>query len=160
MLFAIKRRYLCGKLEMESTKKLLILISLVALTNCEISKNKTANALVDGQQQPAIPSKHSEDAKNAANSGNFTSDIEEFEHVMLAYVGDVLNRQKINIVPGVYIQKTTANSMSDRFEKKSFNENLISTIKDFAETHALRVDMARAMSTGRIFFFKGKLKEV
>lgn len=83
--------------------------------------------------------------------------MEEFENVLSEYVEDVLNRKKINIMPGLYIQKIAKNNSEHKIEKKSFDENLIWNAKEFAETHVLRVDLARAMTeTGRLFFFKGK----
>lgn len=83
--------------------------------------------------------------------------MEEFKEIFLEYVGDVLNREKINIMPGFYIQKLTTNDTEDKIEKKSFDENLIWNAKRFIQTHALRVDLARATTeTGRLFFFKGK----
>lgn len=83
--------------------------------------------------------------------------MEEFKSLMLEYVDDVLNREKINIMPGVYIQKLAINDTKDKIEKKSFDENLVWNVKKFIETHALRVELARATTeTGRLFFFKGK----
>lgn len=109
------------------------------------------------QQSEILNKQHSTDAENSGPS-KFSSDMEEFKNVMLEYVGDVLNREKINIAPGFYVQKIATNRSTNAIEKKSLDENFISTVKDFTSTHALRVDLARAMSeTGRLFFFKGKL---
>lgn len=140
--------------------KLLVLFSIMALGSCEPFENKTENTLVntsDAQQNrpTEILNKHLSDNKNPANSSRYSSDIKEFENILLEYASDVLNREKINIMPGVYIQKKATNETA---EKKSFDENLIWDVKKFAETHSLKIDLARAMSgTGRLFFFKGKL---
>lgn len=137
----------------------------MALGSCELSQDNIESTLVNTtasqhEPKPTIPNKHSLDIKNSEHSEKYSSDMEEFKHVAIEYIGDVLNREKINIMPGVYIQKVATNISNEGAEKKSFDENssegLIWTVKQFAETHALRVDLARAMSeTGRLFFFKG-----
>lgn len=138
--------------------KLLILFTLIALGSCELSRSSDGKALANTSdaRQPTILNQHSS-IKNSEHSDKSKSDMEEFENVLSEYVEDVLNRKKINIGPGVYIQKIAKSKSEHKIEKKSFDENLIWTVKDFAETHALRVDLARAMTeTGRLFFFKGK----
>lgn len=83
--------------------------------------------------------------------------MEEFENVLFEYVDDVLNRKKINIMPGVYVEKKDGNKTNATIGRRSSDENLISTVKEFVDSHALRIDLARATSgTGRLFFFKGK----
>lgn len=144
---------------------LLILFSLICLGS-GASKNEISNhinkesTLVNSTEQHAPTAslnKHLIDIKSSApDSKIYSNDMEEFRDIMFEYVEDVLNRNKINIMPGIYIEKKALNVSSDRIEKKSFNENLISTIKDFTDTHVLKVELARAMSeTGRLFFFKG-----
>lgn len=158
----LKSSFLSVKMDRKSTT-LFILFSLIFFGNCELSKDNIESTLVNiTTTSTTAPNKHSiEDIKNSKHSKKYNSDMEEFKHVALEYIGDVLKREKINIMPGVYVQKIAANISNDKIEKKSFDEysteNLISTVKEFAETHAIRVDLARAMSeTGRLFFFKGK----
>lgn len=87
--------------------------------------------------------------------------MEEFKNVLFEYVDDVLNRKKIDIMPGVYVEKKDGNKTSENIGKRSFDENLISTVKEFVDSHALRIDLARATSgTGRLFFFKGKFESI
>lgn len=164
MFSAITHKSLLSvRMDRKSTK-LLMLFSLMALGNCEFSQENIESTLVNSttpRHEPTILNKHSMDIKNSEESTKYSSDMEEFKHVAIEYIEDVLNREKINIAPGVYIQKVVTNTSNDKIEKKSFDENtsrnLIQTIKEFSETHALRVDLARAMSeTGRLFFFKGK----
>lgn len=169
MLFAISRKssFSAAKLNMNRHTKLLIvlLFSILATGNCEHSENKTENPLVntsEAQPTTVVPNKHLLDIKNSEQSSKYASDMEEFKSIVLEYVDDVLNREKINIVPGVYIQKKASNDTTNNgIEKKSFDRNLISSMKEFTDTHSLRVDLARAMTeTGRLFFFKGKLIEI
>lgn len=135
--------------------KLLMVFALMVLGKCETQENDTiANKTETQQHQPTSLNKQSADIKNSGPSKEHSTDMEEFQTVMAEYVEDVLNREKINLMPGVYIEKKAANISS---EKKSLDGDLITTIKRFGETHALRVDLARATTeTGRLFFFKGK----
>lgn len=135
---------------------LLMLFSVIAIGRCELSENHRQNTLANTsthENQTATLNQRSTDIKNSEHS----SDMEEFKSIMLEYVEDVLNREKINIMPGVFIEKLATNDTKDEMEKKSFDENFIWNIKQFIDTHALRVDLARATTeTGRLFFFKGK----
>jgi hypothetical protein len=141
-------------------KTVLICFSLMAFGKCELLKDNHDITIANTSEahiQPNILNKHSADIKNSEHSKNFSSDMEEFGNVMFDYVKNVLGREKINIMPGVYIEKIGANNSDVKLEQKSFDKNVIWAVKDFAETHNLRVDLARATSeTGRLFFFKGK----
>lgn len=166
MLFAISRKSSLSatKSNMDSyTKLLLVLCSILASGSGELLGNKTENPLVNtSEAQPnTVPSKHLLDIKKSEQSSKYASDMEEFKSVVFEYVGDVLNREKINIVPGVYIQKKPTNDSTNKsLERRVSDENLISSLKEIAETRSLRVDLARATSeTGRFFFFNGKLIE-
>lgn len=130
--------------------KLLMLFSLMALGRCELSKSDTTNTLARPAEAPesTILNKH---------TTQHPTDAEEFKGVMLEYFSDVVSRDKINIMPGIYIQKTSAHNATRGIEGKSSDDSLIWRVKDFVDTHALRVDLARASTeTGRLFFFKGK----
>lgn len=167
MFSAIKNKstaLVSSRAEMDKyTAKLLILFSLICLGSCAsengILKNSSKGSTEVNTTATHAPilNKHSTDIKNTSEPlRKYSSDMEEFRDIMLEYVEDVLNRNKINIMPGVYIEKKASNATSHKIEKKSFEESLISTIKDFADTHILKVELARAMSeTGRLFFFKG-----
>lgn len=154
MSFAIKHKpSLSSKIMGKHSMKLLVIFSLMALGECAYASNTLGEA---NHILPKALNKH-EDVKNLEHSKKLATDMEEFEAVLFDYVGDVLSREKINIARGVYFQKITANNSEPIVEKKSLDENLISKIKEFAETHLLRVDLARATTeTGRLFFFKGK----
>lgn len=154
MSFAIKRK---PSPEMEYTSKLFILFSLMLLAKCELLNNNTNNTLVTSttqqQLQPTVLNKHLNNIENSGNAKKQSNDMEEFENVLLEYAKDVINRDKINIVPGVYIQKKT---LDDKSEEKSFDDSFLGSLRKFTKTHALRVDLARATTaTGRLFFFKG-----
>ncbi|CRK92100.1 CLUMA_CG005660, isoform A [Clunio marinus] len=147
---------------MESNfRTLLVLLSLVALGSCELKKMEENSISFDSSLPPQIRNlnllkKQTDGIKSPKNKETFSNDVEEFENVLLEYAGDILNRKNITIMPGVYIEKISANITNDKIEKKSFEENLISSVKDYTSTHTLRIDMARALSdTGRLFFFKG-----
>lgn len=91
--------------------------------------------------------------ENSENVKKQTNDMEEFENVLFEYAKDVINRDTINIVPGVYIQRKLPNN---EHEEKSFDNSLLGNLRKFTKTHTLRVDLARATTaTGRLFFFKG-----
>lgn len=122
---------------------------------CEHLKNNTENTLEAATSpktsQLTILNKHSENVKRQS------SDMEEFEKVLLNYAKDVINRETINIVPGVYFQKKSENITDDNTHGKSLEEkSFLRNIKQFTKTHTLRFDLARATTaTGRLFFFKG-----
>lgn len=147
-----------------SHAKLLLLFAVaVSLGNCELLKSNFENTLVNSTEarhhQPTSLNKHSSDIKNSeSHPAKYSSDMEEFENVLFEYVDDVLNRKKINVMPGVYVEKKDGNGTNPSLRRRSLDENLISTVKEFVDSHALRIDLARATSgTGRLFFFKGKL---
>lgn len=164
MLYAIKRKpsLSSGVAGMEwHAAKLLIFFSFLALGHCELSNNtlNTLKRASETQEHFQDLNKHSANIKNSEHLTEYSNDVAEFKNVMLEYIGDVLNRDEINIMPGVYIQKKADNSSVDKVESKSLEGNLISTVRSFTETHVLRVELARAMSeTGRLFFFKGLKK--
>lgn len=136
--------------------KLLVLFSLMALVRGELSKSDARNTLAEPTEpsQPTILNKQTTVAENSNYSKNHSSDVDEFKNVLLEYVSDVVSRDKIDLMPGIYIEKTPAQNV---IERKSSGDSLIRRVKDFADTHALRVDLARATTeTGRLFFFKGK----
>lgn len=151
MSFAINRK---PSPEMELTSKLFILFSLLSLGKCELQNNITKNTLVTTQQlQPTVLNKHLNNIENSENAKKQSNDMAEFENVLLEYAKDVINRDKINIVPGVYIQKK---ALDEKSEEKSFDNSFLGSLRKFTRTHALRVDLARATTaTGRLFFFKG-----
>lgn len=160
MLFAISRKSSLSTMD-SFAKLLLVLFATIATVSSELSENKTENPLVntsEAQPTTTVLNKHLLDIKNSEQSSKYASDMEEFKSIVLEYVDDVLNREKINIVPGVYIQKKVSNDKTnDSTEKKSFDKNFYSNLKEFTDTHSLRIDLARSMSeTGRLFFFKGK----
>lgn len=147
-----------------SHAKLLLLFAVaVSLGKCELLKPNFENTLVNSTEarhhQPTSLNKHSSDIKNSeSHPAKYSSDMEEFENVLFEYVDDVLNRKKINVMPGVYVEKKDGNGTNPSLRRRSLDENLISTVKEFVDSHALRIDLARATSgTGRLFFFKGKL---
>jgi len=180
MLLAIKRKALLPsnntmEYQQQHLIKLAILFSLTILCcKCELPKNHNTTNLLKNmpymtmtttptRREEPILNKHNIDSKSPNNAEQkYDSDMLEFESIMAAYVKDVLERKKINLMPGVYIEKVVAtnhssdlNSRAD--ESKSFEENFLWTVKKFTNTHALRVDMSRAFAgTGRIFLFKGK----
>lgn len=138
--------------------RLLMLFSLVVLGHGELSESDTIKIIPIRTEalEPTILSKHATVINETTNSKH-SSDAEEFENMLLEYVGDVMSRDKINIIPGIYIQKTPPHNMSDNIERKSSDDSLIGSVKDFLKTHSLRVELARASTaTGRLFFFKGK----
>lgn len=153
-------------MDKHSHAKLLILFTTIALGKCELSNQNFENTLVNSTQarhhQPASLNKHLSDIKNSeSHPAKYSSDMEEFENVLFEYVDDVLNRKKIDIMPGVYVEKKDGNKTNENIGKRSFDENLISTVKEFVDSHALRIDLARATSgTGRLFFFKGKFESI
>ena len=146
--------------------KLLILLSLICLVNC-VSENELLNNSDKGNiivnmtatyGPTAILNKHLADIKNSTeHSEKYSTDMEEFQNIMFEYVDDVLNRNKIDIMPGVYVEKKNSSASGDKIEKKSFERSLVSAIKDFTDTHVIKIELSRAMTgTGRLFFFKGK----
>jgi hypothetical protein len=154
MSFAINRKS-SSKMD-KFTAKLFILFSLMVFGKCEHLKNNTENTLEaatspkTSQLQPTILNKHSENVKRQS------SDMEEFEKVLLDYAKDVINRDTINIVPGVYIQKKSENITDENAQGKTFDDTFFGNLKQFTKTHSLRFDLARATTaTGRLFFFKG-----
>lgn len=146
-----------------SHAKLLVLLAVaISLGKAELLKQNFENTLVNSTEarhhEPTSLNKHSSDIKNSeSHPATYSSDMAEFENVLFEYVDDVLNRKKINVMPGVYVEKKDGNTTSGSIRRRSFDENLISTVKEFVDSHALRIDLARATSgTGRLFFFKGK----
>jgi hypothetical protein len=151
MLFVTARKSSSHSTAAMDTKRysarLLVLLSLIALGRCEASGNSTQASSPSLSTQPR-------DIKHSGHSELYSSDMEEFKHVMLEYVEDVLGRKKINLLPGVSIERKT---MSDKIEAKSLDSNFMGSIKRFVDTHSVSVDMARAaQATGRLFFFKGE----
>lgn len=130
--------------------KLFVLFTLMLLGRCELLESYTENTLETasatiGQSEPKILTKQNE--KNQSN------DIEEFQNVLVEYAKNVINRDTIYIVPGVYIQKKLHNETA---EEKSLDQSFLGSVVKFTRSHTLRVDLARATSaTGRLFFFKG-----
>lgn len=159
MWFAIQRKSSFTSQMDTNSLKLLMLFSLMALVRGELSKSDARNTLASPTEpsQPTILNKQMTVTKKSNHSKKHSSDAEEFENVLLEYVGDVVSRDKIDIMPGIYIEKTSAQNISDVIERRSTGDSLIWRVKDFVDTHALRVDLARATTeTGRLFFFKGK----
>lgn len=145
-----------GKMNRKSVY--ILILFAITLWKCELANGDAVNTLANATHaenlQPINTDKHSPNIKNPELSSNFSSDMEELESIMLEYAGDVLNRKKINLMPGVFIEKKDVNKTN---EKRSFDRNLLWTIKEFTDTHALRIDLGRAFAgTGRFFFFKGK----
>lgn len=134
---------------------LLVLFWLTSFCCGEVLPNNTANGLRDTEtfyDKNAVLSKQKE---ISGHSAAYENDMQEFETVLSEYIQDVLNRKKINIMPGVYIQKKPTND-ANKSNTKSVDKNLIWTFKRFTDTHALQIDMGRAFQgTGRLFFFKG-----
>jgi hypothetical protein len=129
----------------------------MALAECAHSDNKTQNSTAH-QTQSFILSKHSNVIENSENAKRQSNDMQEFGKVLLEYAKDVINRETIDIVPGVFIQKKAANKDEKSRKGKSLDVDFVDTLKTFTETHVLRVDLARASTaTGRLFFFKGKI---
>lgn len=156
MSFNVKSKSL---LEMD-TGKLFILFSLMILGNCALEKETKIQTVekphTTAEQTKPILSKHLEIIENSENAKRKSNDMQEFENVLLEYAKDVINRKTINIVPGVYIQKKT-NKEDVYVHGKSLEGSFANALKEFIESHVLRVDLARASTaTGRLFFFKGK----
>lgn len=157
MSFAISRKS-SSAMDKYIHTKLFILFSLVVLAKCEPSTNNSQNTLETSptKQQPTILNKHLKNIENSVNVKKQSRDMEEFENVFLEYAKDVINRETINIVPGVYIQKKSQNNTVDRSDGKAFENSFLGSLQKFTKTHTLRVDLARATTaTGRLFFFKG-----
>jgi hypothetical protein len=137
------------------TAKLFVFLSLMTLAKC--AQNDSQNVLTIQQTQPIL-SKHSKSVENSQNVKKQSNDMEEFGNVFLEYAKDVINRETINIVPGVYIQRKSPNNVDANSQGKSIDNSFIASLRKFTETHVLRVDLARATTaTGRLFFFKGKV---
>lgn len=142
------------------TGKLIILFSLFAIGKSS-QNNTTTHNLVESppptaHQTHSILNKHLKSIENLENVRKQSNDIEEFRNVFLEYAKDVIDRETINIVPGVYIQRKPANFVNS--QAKSYGGSFIESLRKFTETHDLRVDLARASTaTGRLFFFKGEL---
>ena len=86
----------------------------------------------------------------------FSSDMQEFSANIRAYVRDVLNRDTINITPGIAFEKKSMNHSSVARQRRGA-ASLISQLRQFTNDHVLTVNLARASTeTGRLFFFKGK----
>lgn len=154
MLFVIARKSSSHSTAAMDTKrnsaKLLMLLSLIALGRCESSSNET-------QGTPPSLNTLPSDIKHSEHSKQYASDMEEFKHVMLEYVEDVLGRKKINIGSGVSIERKATNETSHKIEAKSLGNSLLGSIRRYVNTHSVSVDLARATTaTGRLFFFKGK----
>lgn len=128
----------------------------MALVRGELSKSEARNTLASPAEpsQPTILSKQTTVTEESNHSKKHSSDVEELENVLLEYFGDVVSRDKIDVMPGIFIEKTSAQNVSER---RSTGDSLMWRVKDFVDTHALSVDLARATTeTGRLFFFKGK----
>lgn len=129
------------------TAKIFVLFTLMLFGRCELLETNTKNTLETaiGQSEPTVLSKQS--VKKQSN------DIEELQNVLVEYAKDVINRDTIYIVPGVYIQKKLHNETA---EEKSLDQSFLGSVVKFTKSHTLRVDLARATTaTGRLFFFKG-----
>lgn len=143
------------------TGKLFILFLLVALGSCALTESKTQNMInsystAEQTNHPYL-NKHIEINGKSENDKRQSDDFQEFGKVFLEYAKDVINRETINIVPGVYIQRKAENK-DEKSQAKSVGGSIVESLKKFTETHMLRVDLARASTaTGRLFFFKGKL---
>lgn len=88
----------------------------------------------------------------------FSSDLQEFSENIRDYVRDVLNRDTINITPGIAFEKKPMNHSSvERQRRGAAATSLISQLRQFTNDHVLTVNLARASTeTGRLFFFKGE----
>ena len=144
----------------KSSASLFILFTLIVFAKCE-HFNSVENILANTTQaqQPKLTglSKNLPGHFNSKHPQKYSSDVDELRKVIVEYVEDVINRKTINLMPGIYIERKVDNLASKRFEKKSLNDDLITTIKEFTDRHTLRIDLGRATTeTGRLFFFKGK----
>lgn len=140
-----------------SLKIVILVFPLMALTRCELVRNNSTINILDsrtyGKSQMSFGKQqqhqHIKDSKHE-------SDMHEFGSVISEYVSDVLNRDTINILPGVNIERKINQSSSDG-SGKNFDTSLISAVRRFTNSHVLTVNLARATSeTGRVFFFKGE----
>lgn len=130
------------------SKHIVILSSIIALTisvaRCEITGGHDVTNLVDKQN----------------NLKDYKSDIQEFSALVLDYVHDILNRDKIDITSGIAFERKVMNQTNSSRERRKAEKNLISQIKQFTNDHVLTVNLARASTeTGRLFFFKGECCE-
>lgn len=86
----------------------------------------------------------------------FSNDMQELNANIREYVQDVLNRDTINITPGIAFEKKSMNHSSVERQRRGA-ASLISQLRQFTNDHVLTVNLARASTeTGRLFFFKGK----
>lgn len=136
-------------------KIVILLLPLIALGYCEQSvDNSYVNNISENKNQSKY-STTTNQQHNIKNSQHNVSDMQEFSNVISEYVDDILERDTINLLPGVAIQKKI--NTSAETERKTSDKSLISKIQQFTNNHVLTVNLARASTeTGRLFFFKGK----
>jgi len=117
--------------------------------------------------------------ENKKTKGN-DEKLSEIEIILLDYVDKSLNNDSYEIISGVKIEREKApivisrtsrlikyeksnlkenvlseQSRSANDESLTFDEQILDRFKQFAETHVVKVNMGRAVESGRLFFFKG-----
>jgi hypothetical protein len=142
--------------------KLVILLSLMALVSvakCE---------LLDKMRASQFNALHDSTVLNKQNNKNSTrksqSDAAELGEIMFEYFRDILNRDKINLSPGIAFEKKSMNDSSAEHRQRRRGSHvggdatsLISQLRQFTNDHVLTVNLARASTeTARLFFFKGE----
>lgn len=96
------------------------------------------------------------EASKNLNKQTFSSDVQELGEIMQDYVKDILNRDTINISPGILLERKSMDQTRRQQRKASDAISLMTQLRQFTNDHVLKVNLARATTeTGRLFFFKG-----
>lgn len=141
---------------------MLLLLPLMSLVNCQLLRNdiKSSNNTQHSVKESSINTIAINET-NTVSSNNKTSDssdIKEFEGLMLDYIDDVLNRKIYQVMPGILVKQSDTNGTQQEHAKSFSNlhDDIQWTWNKLTGSNMLNVNVPKALQgTGRLFFFKG-----
>lgn len=146
----------------EHFKKFVILFTILAsAADCEdfnFSSTKNPSGIAHAASDIVIKTSEIPTSREE-NKNSPTTDLSQMEEVVMEYLGDVMNKKLIKLLPGLTLEmKNETNNDGDRTQK-SEGEGLAAKVGKFLSDRTLKIELARnskGVETGRFFFFKGK----
>lgn len=99
-----------------------------------------------------------------------STDLKQFEGVVMDYLDDVMNKKLIKLLPGLYLEMKNETivegdrrSNGERITRESEGVGFVKKIEKFLSDRTLKIDLAKSstgVETGRFFFYKGEINNI
>lgn len=143
-------------------KKFVILFTILAsAADCEDSTvlSKTIPSAATVTHAPVLSNEIPANKIGEKTPTATTTDLSQLEGVVMEYLGDVMNKKLIKLLPGLSLEmKNETNSDADRVQN-SEGDGVVARVGKFFSDRTLKIELARSsagVETGRFFFFKGE----